>query len=245
MKVLKIHQAIALRKGETGRNESFINAIHKANKKPVLFSGHNRNYDPLNDAGEKLPTEQQVVQRRTSDDLKAAQESISKLFDTVARVEYANVDAKADVIVNGETVLSDVPVTYLLFLEKQLTNIRTLVATTPELDSNEEWAEDANTGLFKTDVVRTHRTRKVEKALVLLEQTEFQQGKAEKIVVDELAGYWNTTKVSGAIQPTRKAVLASRVDDLLDAVKIARSEANENDAPDVTVGNKVMSFIFA
>lgn len=41
------------------------------------------------------------------------------MFDVVATQDFANCQAKADVMVEGRVLIKDAPVTHLLFLEKQ------------------------------------------------------------------------------------------------------------------------------
>jgi len=76
-----------------------------------------------------------------------------------AQIEYDLLN----VLVNGKILLEQVPVTYLLFLEKQLTDLKTLVGKVPTLDEAEEWSFDESTGVYKSQAVRTTRTQKVQK----------------------------------------------------------------------------------
>ncbi|WP_443732109.1 DUF7873 family protein [Streptantibioticus silvisoli] len=65
--------------------------------------------------------------------------------------ERANRAARADVTVEGRTILADVPVTWLLFLEKRLTDLRTFVKKPPVLDAAGSWSPDPSTDRTRAD----------------------------------------------------------------------------------------------
>ena len=69
-------------------------------------------------------------------------------------------------------LLSDVPVTYLLFLEKQLVDLHTFVRKLPVLDASETWAFDASADCWATEAIQTVRTKKIPRNHVKAEATE-------------------------------------------------------------------------
>ena len=71
-----------------------------------------------------------------------------ELFDVTAQKDWANCSAKADVAIGDTIIVADVPVTYLLFLEKQLVSLQTLLGKTPTLDAAEDWTYDTAAGVF-------------------------------------------------------------------------------------------------
>jgi hypothetical protein len=83
------------------------------------LSGISRVYQPKDEEGEQLPPESTKVQAKTEEILRDMAATITRLFDVTATKDWANCRATADVTVDGQTLLRDVPVTYLLFLEKQ------------------------------------------------------------------------------------------------------------------------------
>src|SRR5216683_1574117 len=102
-----------------------------------LFSGLARTYTPKEEDGEQLPPESNRVQHKVASVLKDAQESLVALFDVVATKDYTNCVAKANIVVDGKVLLSDVPATYILFLEKQVAELLAFVKTIPVLDAGE------------------------------------------------------------------------------------------------------------
>jgi hypothetical protein len=136
-------------------------------------------------------------------------------------------------------------VTYLLFLEKQLSDLRTFVDKMPVLEEAEEWTEDPNTGLYRSARVSTYRTRKTPKVVVKYEATKEHPAQTELIYEDLVIGYWDMVKHSGALPAPRKAVLLDRIDRLARAVKMAREQANDRACERVEVGAKLFGWLLA
>lgn len=242
----KLNQIIAIEKGVKSRVQSVIDEIYKAIQKAPLFEGMNREYRPKDDEGDKLPGERKVVQARVIDLLGMVRLAETELMNITAQKEQANTLASAPVLVDGKTVLGPQPVTTLLFLEKRLTDWRTLVSKLPELDIAEVWQFDADSGIYKTEPVQTHRTVKTQKPIVLYDATDKHPAQTQLITQDEIAGFWHTTKQSGAIPRQRKLALLERADKLLIAVKQAREEANALETADrVNIGGQVFEFLLS
>ena len=110
--------------------------------------------------------------------------------------------------------------------------MRTFIDKMPTLDESEDWRKDEATGLFKTEPTKTHRTAKVQEAIVLYDATEKHPAQTQLITKDVIVGYWNQVKQSGAITRGEKRKLLEKVEAVLNAVKSAREEANSIEAPD-------------
>ena len=222
-----------------------VTAAHQISQKPVLFNGFTKNYLPLEDAGEKFPSESQKVQYSVSDILAVLSQSFTELLDITATKDYANCEAKGTVTVGGQVLVKNAPVPFLLFLEKQLDYTKTFIEKLPVLDSADVWKEDTNSGLWRTEATTTHRNKKVQKPIVLYPATPEHPAQTQLITDDVLAGYWEQTKLSGAITAPRKQELLNRVAELSKAVVEAREEANVTEAPDVNVGKAIFDFLLA
>lgn len=241
----KLNQIIAIEKGVKGRVYGEITEMHKASQKPDLFNGFAKNYRRKDEDGEDYPPERKKVQMVAGDVLAKAAKLLTELVNVTAQKDWANCDATADVEIEGGALLQGVPATHLLFLEKQLTDIRTFVDKMPTLDEADEWAMDGATGLFKTSAIATHRTKKLQKPIVLYDATDKHPAQTQLITEDVLVGYWDTVKHSGALPAPRKQEILDRVEKLLAAVKFAREKANEAEAPQLSVGEKVFGYLFA
>lgn len=222
-------QIVAIEKGVKARVYARVSDLHKANQKAELFNGMAKTYRPLADDGKELPPESKKVQFSVDDQLAEARKSLSELIDLTARKDWTNCAAKADIKIGGLPIVSGVPATHLLFLEKQLTDFRSFVAALPVLDTSEDWTYDPASGMYRTPEVKTHRTEKQQKPIVLYDATPEHPAQTQVLTSDELVGHWTTVKHSSAMPTPDKVALLERVDTLLKAVKQAREEANSVD----------------
>jgi hypothetical protein len=240
----KLNQIIAVEKGIKSRSFQELTDAHQAVQKPSLLSGIARTYQPKDEEGEQLPPESTRVQIRSDEVLRDIAVSLTRLFDVTASKDATNCVARADVKLDGEVLIGDVPVTYLLFLEKQLTDLHTFVKKLPVLDNAETWVFNESADCYSTEPVRTIRTRKVPRNHVKAEATEKHPAQVEVYYEDVAVGYWNTVKFSGAMPAKRVSELLGRVEKLQQAVKFAREEANGAAVVDRKVGDKVFGYLF-
>ena len=80
---------------------------------------------------------------------------------------------------------------------------------------------------------------------VKAEATDKHPAQVEVYYEDVTVGYWRTVKFSGALPGQRVNELLERVEKLQQAVKFAREEANNTEASDQKVGEKLLSYLFA
>jgi len=240
----KLNQIIAVATGTKGRAQKALTAVHHKLQKAQLLSGISRAYRPKDEDGESLPAESTEVQYSVHEAIKDATLALTGLFDVVATLDRANCLAAADVKVKGVLVLSAVPVTTLIFLEKQLVDLHTLIEKLPTLDVSESWELNPSSSFWSTRMHETTRTKKLPKAFVKYEATKEHPAQVDLVAEDVIVGYWETVKFSGAIPEAHKMALITRVQSLLDAVKYAREEANSIDVQDTKIGSEVLEFIF-
>ena len=170
--------------------------------------------------------------------------ALTRLFDVTAAKDWTNCEARADVEVDGNVLIPQAPVSYLLFLEKQLTELNGTVRRLPVLDPAEEWELDANTGAYRTREVHTVRAKKVPRNHTLAEATPQHPAQVQVWHEDVVAGTWKTVKFSGALPAARVKQIAERIDRLHTAVKFAREHANGADVVDARVGETVFGYLF-
>lgn len=240
----KLNQIIAIEKGVKNTSFAELTEAHHQLQKPTLLSGISRTYRPKDEEGEQLPPESTRVQVRAEEIIRTTSENLVRLFDVTATKEWANCEAKADVVVDGTVLLQSVPATYLLFLEKQLVDMHTFVKKLPVLDASETWVYDAPSDSFATEPVQTVKTRKIPRNHVKAEATEHHPAQVEVYYEDVSVGNWRTVKYSGALPAKRVNDLLERVEKLQTAVKFAREEANNLEVTDQKVGAKVFQYLF-
>jgi hypothetical protein len=242
--VTKLNQIIAVEKGVKSKSFQELTEAHHAVQKTALLSGISRTYQAKDEEGEQLPPESTRVQVKAEEVLRRTAATLTRLFDVTATKDWANCVAKADVTVDGRTLVKDAPVSYLLFLEKQLTDLHTFVKKLPVLDAAEAWTHDPSTDAWKTEPVKTIKTKKVPRNHVKAEATEKHPAQVEVYYEDIPVGYWTTVKFSGALPAARINELLERVEALQAAVKFAREEANGTVVTDQHVGDAVFGYLF-
>jgi hypothetical protein len=242
--VTKLNQIIAVEKGVKSKTYADISAAHHQVQKAALLSGIARAYQPKDDEGEQLPPESTRVQIKAEDVLTEAAATLTRLFDVTATKDWANCTAFADVVVDGVQLVKGAPVSYLLFLEKQLNDLHTFAAKLPTLDASESWHFDDAAGCWATDVVQTVRSKKIPRNHVKAEATQQHPAQVEVYFEDVAVGYWKTVKFSGALPATRVRELVERIEKVQAAVKYAREQANGTDVTDMKVGDKVFGYLF-
>lgn len=241
----KLNQIIAVVNGKKTRVQKGLTELYHKLQKAELFSGLSRRYTPLDDEGETLPPETTLVKVKVEDVISEGRSLLSELIDVVATQDYANCVARADVVVDDKVVLKDVPVTHLLFLEKQLVDLATFIEKFPTLDPSEEWSWDASRNCFATRPSQTVKTKKVMRNHVLAEATDKHPAQVQTYNEDVKIGEWSTTKFSGSIEPATKSEMLARVRKLQDGVKQAREAANNSEVSSVKVAESLLSYVFA
>lgn len=241
----KLCEVIAIESGVKTRCKEVETKAYQQLAKAELLYGLARRYTPKNDEDEQLPAESAPVQLRASEMIDEVVSHLAEMFDTTATKDFGNTVAKSDVVVDGAVLVKDAPVSYLLWLEKQLTDLNTFISKLPTLDASEQWEFDKNQNCFATTPVQKLRSIKEKKPIVLYDATPEHPAQTQIIEVDKVVGTWTTTKYSGCLPVTRVKELKTRVAKLQDAVKVARERANQTKVDPQKVGQDVLSWLFA
>lgn len=240
----KLNQIIAITAGKKSQSHKTITEAYQNLQKSSSLEGISRTYKPKDDEGETFPAEKKLVQLRVKDAIRNVNGALVELFDIVATQDNANCQAKANVVVDGTTVLKDVPVTTLLFLEKQLVDIHTFVEKLPTLDPGEAWNYSADVDYYASEPYQTTKTKKVMKNHVKAEATKEHPAQVETYTEDVVVGNWTTVKFSGAVPAKERNEMLERVRKLQEAVKCAREEANSMEVETKKIGNAVLQYVF-
>ena len=245
VRMTKLNQIVAIEKAAKADANRAITDVYHQVQKPDRFAGIARTYEPLHEDGEKLPPESTRVQLRAEDllatDIRTAW---TRLLDLVATKDAANSLAKADIKVGETVVATDVPVTYLIWLEKQLVEMATVIGKLPVLDNAFVWTQDSN-GDWATAVTQTVKTKKVPRNHVKAEATDKHPAQVEMYFEDIAVGTWSTIRSSGAMPASRQRELLGRIAKLQEAVKMAREDANNTEVVDQHVGGAIFDYLLA
>lgn len=240
----KLNQIIAIVQGKKTRAIKLLTDAHRGWNKDRI-SGINRTYAPVEEDGEVFPAEHRAVQLRVVDAIQTITKEIAGFYDTIATLDLSNTAAMADVVVDDAVIVADVPITTLLFLEKQMTDLRTFAGNIPTLPTDRIWSEDAAKNCWVTEPEQTVKTHKKVEVLVKYEATKEHPAQTECIGVDRTIGHWETVHMSGAIPEKTKAQIVSRIEKFQDALKMAREKANSIEAVSAeNLGKKIMDNIF-
>jgi hypothetical protein len=251
----RLHQIIPVERGVVAESLKRLGEVQHilsigGDRDPL--TGIVRTYRPREDGGVQLPDESRKVQTTVPELLATLQATMVRLFDLKFIREYANCSARANVVVNGETLLTDVPAGYLLFLENQISDLITkLIDRLPVLDAAEEWNDTdpaLPTGVWASVPRETTRSEQVPRVQVLVPNQVIDgkafEGKFQPYMTQEVVGYWTQVKQSGQLPPRVVQAIRARAVALLEAVKVAREAANSLEIVDREAGNAVLGFIF-
>ena len=232
----RLNQIIAVEKSIKARAAAALTEAYHSMQRIEPLSGIARTYRPKDEEGEHLPPESKKVQVLAKDTIDKVVTSMSEYYDVTV--------AKADIVIDGKTILKDAPVTYLLFLEKQLVDIRTFISKLPTLDPTETWTFDAAQNCFVNESTETTRTKKVLRNHVRAEATDKHPAQVDTYTEDAVIGYWKTVKFSGAMSAVKVAQLLSKVEKLQESVKFAREAANSTEVLSPKVGKPLFAWLF-
>lgn len=239
----RLCEIIAVVSGKKGEVQKTVTDLYHKLQKPELFDGLQRTYKPRADGGEKLPAESKNPQLRTADLIASASRSWSDLFDLTLTLDAGNCVAAADVSAEDK-VFAAVPVTTLLFLEKQLTDIKAFVTKLPTLDPAETWEQDPAQDMYRTPPHATTRTKKVQKAIVMYDATPQHPAQTQLVTEDVIAGDWTQVNYSTRLSMREKNEMLVRVDALVVAVKTARERANAAEVDKRQIGKDMLAYVF-
>jgi hypothetical protein len=243
--VPKLNQVNAVLSARKNEAEKHIGELYKLIQKEPLFVGRERTYRPLDEVnGQKLPPESPRAQQRADDLIRQAREKWTELWNLVLTQDTGNQSAKADVVVDGKVILANVPVTSLLFLDKQVNDLETFVSKLPTPDPSEEWAHDPNTGLLRSRATESVRTSKEPTVIVKYDATKEHPAQTELFTKDVPVGTWTQIVYSGCIPADRKNAVLARIHKLQDAIKAAKEQANLLEVERQKAAEPIFAYVF-
>ena len=240
----KLNQILAVLPNKKETAKDALTKAYHALQKEELFKGLSRTYQPNDDNGETQPAERKMPQMRIGDLVKNATTALGDMMDTVATQDWANCQACANVVVGDKVLAEKVPVTHLLFLEKQIVDLRTFIEKIPTLDPAEEWSYSSDKDCYVTAASQTNRSKKVPKTIVKYEATKEHPAQVELFHEDVHVGTWTNVKFSSAIPAKDKNAMLERLTKLSEAVKTAREEANSALITQRSIGSPLLSYVF-
>ena len=240
---LRLNQVIPIVRDFKGSAEKEATVALRAFGQAGLFEGHIHTYQPADVEGEVLPQEKLIPQLDWESVLASAFKVMGKHGDNVATMDTGNQSAVATVIVNEHPLLEEVPATHLIWLEKSLVDVRTLINNIPILDPSVDWFFDEEQGRFKSEPITTVRTVKVKKPIVLSEATPEHAANVQLVDTTETVGTWSKVRHSQAIPHPVQQRMLDRVEDILVAIKKARARANSQEVVQIHCFSRILDSI--
>lgn len=213
-----------------------------------LFTGLDKTYRLRfpEENGVQYPPESKKVRVTVPEVTSMARTVLTRHWDLALTLDTANAAAKANITVDGELLVADVPVGHLLWLARELETLQSLVAALPVLDPGKSWdTRDLPAGLSKTPAVETPLRVKVPGKFVLAEATQYHPAQVQRLDTDEVTGFWSQVDYSGAVSQARKEQLLARLVKLSEAVRMAREDANTAVAVDRAEGSALFDYLLA
>jgi hypothetical protein len=168
----------------------------------------------------------------------------AKALDWALTQDVANCSAKADVVVNGEALLTQVPISHLLHLEKVFSEYKAVIlAALPVTDPAKEWTYDKTRKLWKSRPEKTGAFVKRNEPVMLHPGNERFKPEAVLDPRESHIGEWETVVWSGAVSEEQKRQLLARADTLIAALKEAIAVADHTPASKLTEGDKLYGFL--
>ena len=228
-------QVVGIEKHLRKKDNEVGSTLKKQVQVPSLVTGRVKTFRPKND---DLPPEHyghdeyQQVTLTVEDALRTAGGYSAAALNVIATKDRTNQAATADLDFRGDTLVRDVPISHLLFLENYLTEWRTFLAVLPVLDPARKWEEDgSHAGQWKSAIEVTDRNLPNQKVpVVLYPHTEKHPAQVQLVDQAVHVGWFDNQILSGAVTQDRKKKLLDNCDDLITAVKDAMARANKTEA---------------
>lgn len=240
----KLHQLLAVAKDKKQWAQNALTGFYHQVQKPDPFNGITKVYRSKDEDGEALPGESQRVQLTAVALLRDLRHDLNFMYEVVGDIDRTNMTAAADIVIDNQVILANVPVATLLWLEKQLADMRTVFQKLPTLNPEFQWEVDETTGVWTTAERVTTRAKKIPRNHVKASATDKHPAQVEVYYEDQIVGTWHTRGLSGAMRAIEVKALQVRLEALRYAVKDARERANATEAQQLSAV-PVLDYLFA
>ncbi len=255
-KTVKLHGILATKKELQAQANSALADLKKTfTEKSSRFTGFLHTFTPNKPEVEggdiETKTEKELVVQTTAfKELAWIKPFLTRAIDTHYHVAVGNTTAFANIELEDGTVLAQaVPASTLLELETYLQQtVKPLLLAIPTLDPVQGFEPDltyAISGVFKSRTRESIRSNKKKEVLTLKQTSDKHPDNFQVYDVDVPVGTIRQQDWSGMLTPAQKSDVLSRLEDVIRAVKKARSSANEVDVDvDRKIGGSLLTHIF-
>lgn len=248
----RLHELLAVEPELKGRKEKALShASDLFQNQPQVFQGGIKTLEMFDDSRrneEAAGQELTEVVTSVNEVLNETFTDVEAFWDGRLQKEATNQLAVADVIIEGEIVATQVPVTFLLSMEDELKEIRKLIEKIPVLNAAIAWEKDPQKGEFywkaSHPAVRNKTEQTVQhKVLVPAKDNGGHPAQIHTWNENVPVGRYTSLPWSGMIPENEKRKMLAKVSALLNAVKQARQRANCQEIEDRHIGEKLLQYI--
>lgn len=248
----KLHELLAAERTPTAAYQTVVEDTIKKFKNPShFFDGHTKSLAMIGDSPENAATEAQGREEKAvTTTVLATLDYTMDLFAKAEDLQYqknaTNRKATGTVLWKGEPLLVDMPVDELLGLESRLGRIRAMFVDMPTLDATKHWVPDPATGHGVWAVKYPEETVKTAKVMTPVQMspaTDKHPAQVQAVTNDVPVGKFTTIKRSGAVTALQKAEAIKNIDELVVQVKQARMRANETEAENGRIGERLVELL--
>jgi len=244
----RLHELLATESSRKSQVETCRADLTNAfEKKRHLFQKRVITFKPAAEGAEPKTEEQLDLQTTVVKELRLLSDLWAGALDTSSAIAETNTVAKANVLLEGDTIplLTEMPATALLELEKRLGEIQGVFSSIPTLDPAKGFRPDEKEGegISRAFDEEKTRTQKVQEPIVLYPATDKHPAQTQLVSLDKPIGKIVTQEWSGLVTPAQKAEYLDRIEVLRRAVKAARARANEAEVREKRVGARLFRYI--
>jgi len=247
MKNSVLHELLAVEGDLDGAHKKILDETKVTfTKKQDHFMGQHRKLEMFAEDGVDYPEEYKALDTTVEQKLDYMKITEIRYFDATLQKEATNQVACADLIVDGVTIGTALPATFLLGMETRLKHLRSVYEAIPTLQPGVEWVKDASQGpgVYKTARPSEKlKTETVVEPVVMYEATKEHPAQVKEVSKVNTVGKYVLTAWSGMISPAEKSVLLEKIDKIIRAFKQARQRANTTEVVKRTIGKEIFDFI--
>lgn len=245
----KLHELLAIEGDLKGKRDKIREeTINTFSKKGTHFEGGTKQLKMFDESRAQEDFIETVKLTTTvNEKLEYMKDAFIQFWDAKLQKEIANQSAN-DNVVFGERGISELPVTFLLGMESELTKLREIFNAIPTLAPGIEWEKDNQVGknIFKniTPLIKKKTEKKVI-PLILSEATKEHKAQVATVNEERPVGDYVYEKYSGMISPAQKSIYLDRIDKVIAEFKKARQRANMIETTTQVIGKQIFDFILA
>jgi len=244
----KLHEVLAVEGDKEGLARKVMQEAKSTfSSKPNLFTGNIKHTEMFDANAPILADEHMALETTVSEKLDYIAKTIASYYCVTFSKDAANQKAVADVVVDGDVLIKDAPVTWLLGMESKLKTFRSILETIPTLSSAIHWEIDEvheKVGVFRTKFpIERFKTSKVIKSKVLYDATEHHPAQIEHWNEMENVGKITDIMWSGMLPASRKSELLQKNDKLIQAFKKSRQRANGHVVETSDAGEIIFNYL--